>query len=218
MLELNEKGRSIINDRLRRFNRKQFSADGLTRAAVALIITDYRSDGNLSGLLPAGDGEAALVLTRRSSRLKNHRGQWALPGGKIETGETATEAALREAREEINLSFSSSSVLGLLDDYITRSGYHITPVVVWGGIVEQIEHNRAEVDSVHRISFIELMRKDSPQLSPGVVADRPVLFMPVGNTCIASPTAAILYQFREVIINQNTARVSHYDQPGFAWS
>src|SRR6478752_1145816 len=92
----------------------------LKRAAVVLALT--ASDrGN----------DTAFLLTRRASSLRSHRGQWALPGGRCDAGETPVEAALRELDEELALKLGASDVLGLLDDYPTRSGYLITPVVVW---------------------------------------------------------------------------------------
>ena len=72
-----------------------------------------------------------MLLTRRAAGLRAHRGQWALPGGRCDEGETPVEAALRELHEELGLELGPDDVLGLLDDYPTRSGYLITPVVVW---------------------------------------------------------------------------------------
>lgn len=209
--------RASIYRRVRGYDRRTLNPAGFKRAAVALIILDYASLGNLAGMVPAGENEGALLLTRRSTGLKSHSGQWALPGGRIDDGESVEEAALREAREEVFLEYGAEQILGLLDDYTTRSGYHITPVVIWGGTTGQIRMNKSEVASVHRISFSELMREDSPWISPGAEPERPVLYIPVGDTCIASPTAAIIYQFRELALYGRDTRVSHYDQPGFAW-
>ncbi len=197
--------------------RRIHTGSGLKKAAVAVVVMDYRDAGNMAGLLPAPAAEGALLLTRRSARLKNHRGQWALPGGKIEPGETVVEAALREAEEEVSLALEEENVLGLLDDYVTRSGYHITPVVVWAGMTAELGRNGDEVESLHRISFTELLREDSPWLSNGTEPDRPVLYVPVGDSCIASPTAAVLFQFREILLCNRNTRVSHFDQPVFAW-
>src|SRR5262249_20934552 len=99
------------------------AASSLKRAAVAIALTE--SD--------AGGG-TAFLLTRRAAGLRSHKGQWALPGGRCDAGETQAQAALRELHEELGLHLAESEVLGLLDDYPTRSGYLITPVVVWAGM------------------------------------------------------------------------------------
>ena len=90
-------------------------------------------DAGLDGRMVDVSGGAAFLLCRRASRLNSHAAQWALPGGRVDPGETAVEAALRELEEEVGISLLDSTVLGLLDDYPTRSGYVITPVVIWGG-------------------------------------------------------------------------------------
>src|SRR6202795_3732389 len=121
-------------------------APALKRAAVAIALVE------------AGDVEngTALLLTRRAAGLRAHRGQWALPGGRCDQGETAVEAALRELHEELGLEPGPDDVLGLLDDYPTRSGYLITPVVVWAATSASISPNPAEVASVHRIGLDDI--------------------------------------------------------------
>src|SRR6202047_221666 len=91
------------------------------RAAVAIALTEAAD---------AADGTAVL-LTLRAAGLRAHRGQWALPGGRCDDGETQVRTALRELHEELGLELGEENVLGWLDDYPTRSGYLITPVVVW---------------------------------------------------------------------------------------
>jgi hypothetical protein len=108
--------------------------------------------------------------------------------------------------------------MGRLDDFITRSGYAITPIVVWGSKNLELTPNPGEVGSIHRIPVIEFMREDAPILDSIPESENPVLLMPVGQSWIASPTGAILYQFREVAILGNETRVAHFEQPHFAWS
>jgi 8-oxo-dGTP pyrophosphatase MutT (NUDIX family) len=208
-----------IGANLDRFARLPPTNRGLIRAAVAITIVDARHDPNVYGLpfLESSAGHAAIVLTKRASKLRNHAGQWALPGGRMESGESAEETILRELEEEVGLRLGIDRVVGRLDDYSTRSGFTITPVVVWAGPDTQLTANREEVASIHRIPLAEFMREDAPVLRKIPESEHPVLLMPVGDTWIAAPTAAMIYQFREVAIFGNERRVAHYDQPYFAW-
>ena len=70
-----------------------------------------------------------MLLTERATHLRSHSGQVAFPGGKIDPGEGSIEAALREAEEEVGLSRAHVEPFGLLDPYLSGSGYRITPVV-----------------------------------------------------------------------------------------
>ena len=93
----------------------------------------------------------------------------------------------------------------------------MTPVVFWAGPRREFAANPDEVESIHRIPLREFMREDAPILSAGPEPTRPVLRMPVGDSWIAAPTAALLYQFREVCLHDKHTRVAHFDQPAFAW-
>jgi 8-oxo-dGTP pyrophosphatase MutT (NUDIX family) len=187
-------------------------------AAVAVALCEEGSGAQLPGIAtPAGWSDAAaLILTRRSATLGKHPGQWALPGGRVDEGESPSEAALRELAEEVGLFLPATAVLGELDDYRTHSGFVITPVVVWAGAARELTPNAAEVASIHRIPVREFMRADAPLLEPSEDPARPVLRMPVGHSWIAAPTAAVLYQFREVCIAGRATRVAHFEQPLFA--
>ena len=187
-------------------------------AAVAVAVTEEGDGCRIEGIArpAAWSHEAALVLTRRAATLRNHPGQWALPGGRIDAGETAEQAALRELREEVALELGADSVLGRLDDYATRSGFVITPIVVWAGPAPALVPHAPEVESIHRIPVAEFMRADAPLLDRIADSEHPVLRMPVGASWIAAPTAAVLYQFRELCIAGRPTRVAHFDQPPFA--
>ena len=188
-------------------------------AAVALAVVDEGYGADLSGMPSHAlwQSSAALILTRRSLKLRNHAGQWALPGGRIDAGESAEDTALREMREEIGLNLDHGAVIGRLDDFVTRSGFAMTPVVIWAGPQAHLVPNPDEVESIHRIPIREFMREDAPLLEHLAEGGAPVLRMPVGDAWIAAPTAAILYQFREVCILGRATRVAHFEQPSFAW-
>lgn len=195
------------------------TGEPLQAAAVVLAVVDEGHGADLRGFTrhTAWSTDAALLLTRRSAQLRRHAGQWALPGGRIDEGETPEQAALRELEEEVALRLDTSAILGRLDDYVTRSGFVITPVVVWAGAARELAPNPAEVASVHRIPVAEFLRADAPLLDPVEGGERTVLRMPVGHDWIAAPTAALIYQFREVCIEGRATRVAHFDQPRFAW-
>ena len=177
----------------------------LKRAAVAIALT--RADEA---------GETALLLTRRAAGLRAHRAQWALPGGRCDAGETQIQAALRELHEELGLALGEDCVLGLLDDYPTRSGYLITPVVVWADGQDSIKPNPQEVASVHRIALSAIEREDAFDFIAIPESDRRVIRFRWEERLIHAPTAAMIYQFREVLAGRNT-RVVDLEQPVFAW-
>lgn len=79
----------------------------------------------------ARPGGAAVLMTRRSDSLASHTGQIAFPGGRLDPGETAVEAALREAFEEVALDPTLVEVLGIGDSYETGTGFLVTPVIGW---------------------------------------------------------------------------------------
>ncbi len=219
-LDFNDSLRTLISAQLGSFDVRRIQTSGQKRAAVAVTVISRLVDANIGDIpfQPSDSNQAALILTIRASSLRAHAGQRAFPGGRIDPGETPEKAALRELQEEVGLVLEPGAVLGRLDDYETRSGYVMTPVVVWGGRAPSLKASPDEVESIHRIPVSELMRKDAPILEEIPGGENPVLKMPLGNDWVAAPTAAIAYQFREVAILGNVTRVSHFDQPRFAWS
>jgi 8-oxo-dGTP pyrophosphatase MutT (NUDIX family) len=181
-------------------------APALKRAAVAIVLVE--ADAAQSG--------TALLLTLRASGLRAHRGQWALPGGRCDEGETPTLAALRELHEELGLALGPGDVLGLLDEYPTRSGYLITPVVVWAGVSAGLTPNPAEVASVHRIPLRDLEQDDVFDFVAIPESTGRVIRFHYKGHLIHAPTAAMMYQFREVLAGRDT-RVVDLEQPVFAW-
>ncbi len=219
-LTMSDRLREHIHSRLRQHPLQTIPITDKHHAAVALTVLDRREQVNLGDIPfhPHEASQAGLILTIRAARLKNHGGQRAFPGGRVDRNETAEQAALRELEEEVGLRLNPEQVLGRLDDYETRSGFVITPVVVWGGNVGELRANPAEVESIHRIPCSELLRSDAPILQYKRRSEHPVLKMPLGNDWIAAPTAALAYQFREVALLGKATRVAHFEQPRFAWA
>ena len=184
---------------------RQSDPGSLRRAAVAVTVVE--------GDAP---GDAAFLLTKRTPRLRSHGGQWALPGGRVDPGETIRHTALRELHEELGVLASTDDILGTLDDYPTRSGYLIAPVVVWSPGVT-VTPNPSEVAAAYRIACRELFRDGSPEIVAIEESDRPIIRLPLSVANVNAPTAAVLYQFREVALAGRDTRVDHYEQPVFAW-
>ena len=172
---------------------------GLRHAAVGVV------------LLPDEQRRACFVLTRRQSTLRRHRGQWALPGGRLDSGDTEADAALRAIDEEVGLQLAADSILGRLDDFSSRSGHLISPLVVWAHDGSALAASPDEVDAAFRIPLEELARPDS-------VSFEPLLHFVFNISSVYAPTAAILYQFREVGLYGQDVHVGDVEQPFFAWS
>ncbi len=206
-LSIDAAGRARLAELCAAFTRESQPVErtGLKHAAVALVVVDGMNKT-----------DPCLLLTRRSPRLRSHAAQWALPGGRCDAGETPVEAALRELDEELGLKISAHDALATLDDYPTRSGYVVTPVVVWGGRIKNIKPNPDEVQSVHRAPMTQLSDDRRVEFLSISESDRPVIRLRVWDSTIHAPTAAFLYQFRELVAGRVT-RVAHLEQPVFAW-
>lgn len=195
--------RDTAHARLRAFPRRVASVTGLRPAAVSVV------------LLVDADQRLCFILTRRSAGLRGHAGQWALPGGAIDEGETALDAARRELAEEVGLGLPESAVLGVLDDYATRSGFLMTPFVLWAGTEPALRANRDEVASIHLVP-IEVIDVE-PRFVSIPESTAPVIQLPIFDRLVHAPTAAVLHQFREVVLHGRATRVAHLEQPVFAW-
>src|SRR5688572_26215683 len=180
--------REAMAARCRAFPRIAHDGEELARAAVVLALTQADD----------GSGETAFLLTRRATGLRRHAGQWALPGGRCDPGETLEQAALRELEEELGLALPPENILGVLDDYPTRSGYSVAPVVAWLDDVAALRPNPDEVASVHRIRLDHIGREDAVSFEEIPESPRPLIRIYIGDQHIHAPTAALVYQLREL--------------------
>jgi 8-oxo-dGTP pyrophosphatase MutT (NUDIX family) len=192
--------RDRVADALGRFRRRSLDRPDLKAAAVGITLVEEGT---------------AFLLTRRARSLRGHAGQWALPGGRAEPGEHSGAAARRELAEELGLVLDAGAELGMLDDYATRSGYLITPVVLWAGAEPQLRPNPAEVAELHRVP-LELIDVE-PRFLTIPESDAPVIQLPLLGRLVHAPTGAVLHQFREVVLHGRATRVAHLEQPVFAW-
>jgi 8-oxo-dGTP pyrophosphatase MutT (NUDIX family) len=230
--------RERIRERLTGHARRVVTDPTKRHAAVAVVLVDSRAgedrvdpapvedwnggrgvmlERGLDGRMVDVSGGAAFLLCRRASRLASHPAQWALPGGRLDPGENAVDAALRELHEEVGVELSASAVLGLLDDYPTRSGYVITPVVIWGGGRLDPRPAPDEVVAVYRVGLHQLQRDDSPRFIAIPESSRPVVQIPLGNDLIHAPTGAVLLQLRWLCLEGRHDPVDELEQPVFAW-
>lgn len=195
--------RASIVSALADFTPRSIDVEGARAAAVAIAIGG-----------PAH--RRHMLLTRRPSKLRAHPGQYALPGGGVDPGESASQACLRELEEELGVRASDTDVLGRLDDYATRSGYVITPFVVWiGERANQVVPSPDEVDVVYEVALAEIdvdCRFVSIEES-----EKPVVQWPFRESFVHAPTGAIVHQFREVVLHRRGTRVADFEQPVFAW-
>jgi ADP-ribose pyrophosphatase YjhB (NUDIX family) len=244
MIVFDDELRAIVHGNLSAHPRRTADLGDHRAAAVAIVLVDSEPIEHDHDPLPANDidlsmlpavpldtagelrdgrmvgvaGGAALLLCRRASRLKSHAGQWALPGGRIDPGEVPLDTALRELDEELGVKLSERDLVGWLDDYVTRSGFRITPVVLWGGALLDLSPAPAEVAAVYRIG-LHALRDCVPRFLSIPESERPVLQLPLGNNLIHAPTAAVLYQFRQVaLLSRLGERVDEIGEPVFAWS
>jgi len=191
--------RERIAGHLREFNRRE-SPLAQAPAAVAIVV-----------LL---DGDVPVVpIFQRPETMSRHAGQMALPGGRVHDGEDVDACALRELDEELGLRVARDAVLGRLDDFDTRSGFTITPVVVWSGARPAMLHpSAAEVATLFLVSA-QVLRDAVVVASRRAPGEFSLRFPEVE---VFAPTAAMLYQFSEVALDGRPCRVADFHQP--AWT
>jgi 8-oxo-dGTP pyrophosphatase MutT (NUDIX family) len=241
VIAFDERLRTRLETNLQEHDRRREPLGGRRHAAVAIVLLNSdaeRDDGDplttidvsevpgnaddgagrrLDGRMVGVAGGAAFLLCRRPSKMRRHAGQWALPGGRLDPGEQPLDAALRELEEELGLRLRAESVLGWLDDYVTRSGFVVSPVVLWCTADPVLEPNADEVRAVYRVG-LHALENAEVRLVAIPESDRPVLQIPLGNDLVHAPTGAMLLQFREVAFRGRVGqRVDHLEEPVFAW-
>jgi 8-oxo-dGTP pyrophosphatase MutT (NUDIX family) len=190
--------RSVLEANLRGFDRIR-SGQALKPAAVAIVVLDDL-------------GHPAFPIFQRTSDMSRHAGQMALPGGRLHEGEGAVTCAIRELHEELGVTVSPDDVIGLLDDFDTRSGFTITPVVVYSGAAATaLQPSRFEVAQLFVIALEEL-RAAVSQASHGPSSG---FALQLERVQVFAPTGAILYQFSEVALDGRMVRVADFYQPPF---
>ena len=194
--------RTSIIANLAGFPRAVIDPKGLRRAAVAIVLSPV-------------DGAPTYVLTRRALSMRRGAGNYALPGGNFEPGEDGVAAAIRETNEELGVSVAVSGALGLLDDFVTLGGHVVTPVVLWSGVELTLRPDPREVHEAWRVPLAELDHPDAPKHDAHADDGRPILQMFVQGKWINPPTAAWLYQFREVALHGRHTRIASIGQPSW---
>jgi 8-oxo-dGTP pyrophosphatase MutT (NUDIX family) len=188
--------RETVEQNLRLFQ-PRVSELAQTPAAVAIVIL-------LEGEVPT------VPIFQRPLNMRRHAGQMAIPGGRVHEGEDVEECALRELGEELGISVERKEVLGRLDDFDTRSGFTITPVVVWSGAAAKtLLPSPEEVARLFLIPAPELQQ--AVALASNVPADQ--FSLKFREVEVFAPTAAMLYQFSEVALDGRTSRVADFHQP-----
>jgi 8-oxo-dGTP pyrophosphatase MutT (NUDIX family) len=190
--------RSAIESNLHAFERVP-SKRPQSPAAVAIVVLDQA-------------GHPIVPIFQRTSDMSRHAGQMALPGGRLHEGESAEECAIRELEEELGLAVSQRDVVGLLDDFDTRSGFTITPVVICTDADESVLHPSKSEVAVLYLILTEELRAAASRAKPG---SSEAFSMQLERVEVFAPTAAILYQFSEVALAGRTVRVADFYQPPF---
>lgn len=148
-------------------------------------------------VLHEGDDGPEALFTKRSMHLRNHRGEISFPGGRMEPGETAAEAALREAWEEVALHPDAVTVHGELDHMITVvSRSHIVPVIATVEERPELRAHAGEVDRILWVPLAELARPDTyhEEWWGAPPMERPIHFFDLDDETIWGATARMLHQ------------------------
>jgi 8-oxo-dGTP pyrophosphatase MutT (NUDIX family) len=192
--------RDVATGRLRDFPHTTVdAAPTMRRAGVVLCVVEH-------------GGVPCVIVIKRAYRGRN-AGQWGLPGGRLDDGETPVQTALRELQEELGLQVDPAQVLGRLDDFPAVSGFAITPIVVAITDPEPIRSNPDEVHSVHYVALSRLAADDAARWVPQLDGTRLLQLRLHPDMVVHAPTGAMLWQFREVVLLGRHVRVAEFLQP-----
>jgi 8-oxo-dGTP pyrophosphatase MutT (NUDIX family) len=182
-------------------------ADGPTTPMRPPFMNTTTNSAVLAALFER-DGETRVLLTRRSARLRSHSHQVAFPGGRLDDGETAMEAALRETEEEVGLPRERVRIVGQLESLTTVvSSSSITPYI---GIVEgelpELTPSPREVERIFDVSLSELTLPDCYHEEIWDFADGtfPVWFFDVEDDTVWGATARMLRRMLDLVIHTNS--------------
>lgn len=176
----------------------------LRAAAVAVVVCEHAD-------------ELGVLLTMRARGMSRHASQFALPGGRLDAGETHEDAALRELAEELAIELGSDSVAGHMPGYDTRSGFRLRPIVVWAAELGTVRPAPDEVAEVFHVPLAALADPAVPILRKLEGLEKPLIQLPLGDELIHAPTGAILYQFIQAVVAERYVDAARFEEPRFAW-
>jgi 8-oxo-dGTP pyrophosphatase MutT (NUDIX family) len=194
--------RARIERNLAGFDRIALETGERRRAAVAIVLSPTRKG-------------PAYLLTRRALHMRRGAGNYALPGGNVDADEDAIDTARRETWEELGVRLPREAALGLLDDFVTLGGHVVTPVVFWSPEPLTIAPNPDEVHAAWFVPLAHLDHPKAPRHEPHPDGGPPILRMYARGGWINPPTAAWLYQFREVCLHGRPCRTDAIGQPSW---
>jgi len=180
-----------IRSALRRFRRRRARQWGAQREVMAVTVA-------------AGAADPAVLLVRGSDSSGRQPQTLGLPAGPADRWTSVSGAARGLLTGTLKIHLPPESVLGLLDDYVADRKRMITPVVLWAG---PIAAQRTPETDIVAVPFAEL--DVEPVLVASAESDRPVIRLPLHGEWLHAPAAAILHQFREVVLYHRPTRVSH---------
>jgi 8-oxo-dGTP pyrophosphatase MutT (NUDIX family) len=160
--------------------------------------------GVLVALVNRGDG-VHVVLTQRTDHLSDHAGQISFPGGRAENHDMdIIHTALRETEEEIGITSKQVEVLGTLPDYLTGTGYRVTPVVAWLETPVSFKPDPFEVAEVFEVPLVFFLdsanHKRHSLMRDG--QERFYYAMPYNDRYIWGATAGMLVVLQQILMQE----------------